>query len=108
MTADADKEWTFTRFQRFIKDAYGAKDSARGIEGTFMWFTAEVGELAEALRGGHDREAVAKEFADVAAWLATLANIAGVDLGEAIEMKYGGGCPYCGKVPCICGPAAKP
>ena len=54
----------------------------------------EVGELATALRSGSPEER-ALEFADVLAWLATLANIAGVDLEAAIQAKYGGGCPGC-------------
>ena len=43
----------------------------------------------------------------VLAWLATLANIAGVDLEEAMDRKYGGGCPKCHANPCRCG-TAKP
>ena len=34
------------------------------------------------------------------AWLATLANIAGVDLDAAVQAKYGGGCPGCHRSPC--------
>ncbi|GIW74902.1 MAG: hypothetical protein KatS3mg103_1424 [Phycisphaerales bacterium] len=34
-----------------------------------------------------DRDNLAEEFADVLAWLATLANIAGVDLAQACR-KY--------------------
>jgi NTP pyrophosphatase (non-canonical NTP hydrolase) len=100
--------WTLERFQTFIREAFGAKDAARGMAGTFLWFTAEVGELAEALRLPASREETAKEFADVLAWLATLANIAGIDLNAAIELKYGRGCPVCERVPCACPPAAKP
>src|SRR5207237_7131712 len=74
------------QFQQFIRDLYGAKDSRRGVEGTFMWFMEEVGELSAALRGGTHEERVA-EFADVLAWLATLANIAGVDLESAVRAK---------------------
>ena len=61
----------------------------------------EVGELSSALRSGAKAE-LAAEFADVLAWLATLANIAGVDLDAAVRAKYGGGCPGCGKSPCVC------
>ena len=99
---------SLTQWQEWIKDTFGEKDSRRGIDGTFMWFIEEVGELSEALRGGFSQEHTAKEFADVFAWLATLANIAGVDLNEAMQLKYGQGCPACGKVPCICGPTEKP
>ena len=86
---------------------FGAKDALRGVEGTFMWFMEEVGELSAALRERKDRENLVLEFADVLAWLATLANIAGVELEEAMARKYGGGCPKCRSTPCICG-SAKP
>ena len=86
---------------------YGAKDQRRGVEATFMWFMEEVGELASALRGGTPEEQAA-EFADVLAWLATLANGVNVDLGTAVQRKYGNGCPGCNAVPCVCDQAEKP
>jgi NTP pyrophosphatase (non-canonical NTP hydrolase) len=98
---------TLREFQTWIRDTYGAKDARRGVEGTFMWFMEEVGELSAALRGGTDEEKML-EFADVLAWLATLANIAGVDLEKAIQAKYGGGCPGCQRTPCVCDQAEKP
>jgi NTP pyrophosphatase (non-canonical NTP hydrolase) len=98
---------TLPELQRLIRDTYGAKDEQRGVDGTFMWFMQEVGELATALRGGtHDERVL--EFADVLAWLTTMANTAGVDLDEAVRRKYGGGCPGCGRTPCGCAPAEKP
>lgn len=96
---------TLNDFQRLIHDRYFATDSARGPAGTFLLFMEEVGELAAAL---HDNRAPAsptspmgkkrpitaeeranleEEFADVLAWLATLANITGVSLEKAVE-KY--------------------
>ena len=98
---------TLPQFQQLIRDLYGAKDSRRGVEGTFMWFMEEVGELSAALRGGTHEERVA-EFADVLAWLATLANLAGIDLESAVRAKYGGGCPGCHLSPCVCDQAEKP
>jgi NTP pyrophosphatase (non-canonical NTP hydrolase) len=98
---------TLPELQRIIRDLYGAKDKRRGVEGTFMWFLEEVGELAAALRSGSAKEKAA-EFADVLAWLATLANGAGVDLEEAVQAKYGSGCPGCSQVPCTCSVAEKP
>ena len=98
---------TLAELQRLIADTYDAKDRQRGVEGTFMWFMEEVGELSAALRGGSDAERAA-EFADVLAWLATLANIAGVDLEGAVAAKYGGGCPGCSQAPCVCDQAEKP
>lgn len=98
---------TLPELQRLIRDIYGAKDGSRGMEGTFMWFMQEVGELATALRQ-RDAEGQVLEFADVLAWLATLANIAGVDLQEAMARKYGAGCPGCGQTPCRCPSSEKP
>jgi NTP pyrophosphatase (non-canonical NTP hydrolase) len=72
-----------------------------------MWFMEEVGELAAALRERARADELTLEFADVLAWLATLANIAGVNLDEAMARKYGMGCPRCRLSPCACG-AAKP
>ena len=98
---------TRTEVQDRIRAIYGAKDARRGIDGTFMWFMQEVGELATALRGGDQQERTL-EFADVLAWLATLANAAGVDLDQAMRLKYGAGCPGCGNTPCTCAQAEKP
>ena len=99
--------FTLGQLQQVIRDTYDAKDRRRGVAGTFMWFMEEVGELASALRGGSDEEKAA-EFADVLAWLATMANAVGVDLEAAVQAKYGGGCPGCGRIPCVCDQAEKP
>lgn len=82
-------------FQAHIRERYQATDAARGTPGTFMWFIEEVGELATALHkaageggatsGGED---LAGEFADVFAWLCTLANINDIDLAQALRDKY--------------------
>src|ERR1700722_12660658 len=101
MPEDRSPPPTLGEFQQRIRELFGAKDASRGVEGTFMWFMEEVGELAAALRAG-PREDLALEFADVLAWLVTLANIAGVDLDAAIEAKYGRGCPKCVQTPCVC------
>jgi len=93
--------------QALIRRMYFEKDQARGIEGTFLWLMEEVGELATALRSGTHEERMG-EFADVLAWLATIANVADVDLSEAIARKYGRGCPGCGKFVCTCPDSEKP
>lgn len=94
-------------FQQLIRQMYYEKDVARGIDGTFMWFIEEVGELASALKTGSHEERLG-EFADVLAWLTTIANVAGVDLAEAVSRKYGTGCPGCGQLVCCCDDAEKP
>ena len=98
---------TLGDLQRQIRDLYGAKDEARGDAATFLWLAEEFGELATALRSGTHEE-LALEMADVLAWLATLANLRGVDLEDAVRRKYMGGCPGCHAVPCTCDPAEKP
>ena len=103
----ARPEITLTEFQQLIRQMYLEKDIARGIDGTFMWLMEEVGELASALRKGTQEERTL-EFADVLAWLATIANVAGVDLTEAVMRKYGSGCPGCGRFVCTCPDAGKP
>jgi NTP pyrophosphatase (non-canonical NTP hydrolase) len=95
-------------FQKLIYDMYYEKDVERGVSGTFMWLMEEVGELASALRSGHDRANLEEEFADVFAWLTTIANVAEVDLSAAIQRKYGQGCPGCGKFVCSCPSSEKP
>ena len=98
---------TLAGLQQLIRDMYLPRDVERGIEGTFMWLVEEVGELATALRHGtHDERA--GEFADVLAWLATIANVSGIDLGQAVRDKYGDGCPGCHASPCECSGAEKP
>ena len=96
---------TISAFQQLIRDRYYATDSARGAAGTFLLFMEEVGELATALHdnrlphsatnpGGkkraisaEERANLEEEFADVLAWLMTLANITGVDFEHALK-KY--------------------
>ena len=73
-------------FQQLIDRMYSERDRRRGAPKTFLWFAEEVGELASAL-GGDDDDNKAEEFADVLAWLCTLANINDVDLTKAVE-KY--------------------
>ena len=101
------QEISFAEFQRLIHEMYFEKDHARGVDGTFMWLMEEVGELAAALRDGSQNEQ-REEFADVLAWLTTIANVVGVDLNDAIMRKYGSGCPGCGQFICTCDDAEKP
>lgn len=112
-------------FQNLIRKMYFEKDVARGVSGTWMWLAEEMGELASDLRQVEqlrllepkddeskkklaDVEANLKtEFADVIAWLVTIANVVDVDLSDALADKYGKGCPGCGNLVCDCPDAAK-
>jgi NTP pyrophosphatase (non-canonical NTP hydrolase) len=77
-----------SEFQSLISKKYEKRDRQRGIPATFMWFIEEVGELATALMS-EDKKNKEEEFADVFAWLCTLANISDVDLENACA-KYTG------------------
>ncbi len=88
-------------FQEMMKTLYIHRDSERGIKGTYEWLKDELEELREALEGT-DRDATAKEFADVFAWLSSLANLAGIDLETAALNKYPHMCPKCNHAPCQC------
>jgi NTP pyrophosphatase (non-canonical NTP hydrolase) len=109
MTNSSEKnDVSLKDFQQLIHAMYFAKDQERGVSGTFMWLMEEIGELASALRSGDDFENLEEEFADVIAWLTTIANVAGVDLSKAIQRKYGEGCPGCQKFVCVCPSSEKP
>ena len=86
--------------QDVIERTYGERDRERGVPATVAWLTEELGELAQAVRKGSPQEQ-AEEFADVLAWVATLANQVGVDLNSAVE-RYADGCPKCAARPCAC------
>ncbi len=103
----ASNDLSLGDLQRHIHAMYYEKDVARGVDGTFMWLMEEIGELAAALRG-NDRQNLAEEFADVIAWLATIANVAQIDLSAALIAKYGSGCPGCHKLVCTCPNEEKP
>lgn len=110
--APPDREVTIRDLQRLIREMYHEKDVARGIAGTFMWLMEEIGELSSALRdydgGNKNQEQLSAEFADVIAWLVTIANVAEIDLTQALLEKYGAGCPGCGELVCQCPDEEKP
>jgi len=113
---------TLESFQHLIREMYFDKDQARGIPATFLWLSEEIGELAAALREtdpseesritaeefSSRRKNLAAEFADVLAWLATIANVAEIDLSQAVREKYGSGCPGCQQFICECPDSEKP
>ena len=81
------RELTIDQFQRHISERYEKVDRERGWPKTFAFLIEEVGELATAL-SGEDRANLEEEFADVIAWLCTLANISDIKLSEALAKKY--------------------
>lgn len=89
------------KFQEMMRHIYFHRDSKRGAVGTYNWLVDEVRELGEALKAD-DEKALENEFADVIAWLASLANVTRVDLEKATLKKYDNKCPKCGQSPCRC------
>lgn len=75
-------------FQQHIDRLYSSTDRARGSAATFLWLMEEVGELASAIAENNDAANKAEEFADVFAWLCSIANVEGVDLEGAVLDKY--------------------
>ena len=91
---------TLGDLQDVIDRTYGTRDRERGVPATVAWLAEEVGELAQAVRKGTKEQQI-EEFADVIAWVATLANQMDVDLDAAMA-RYATGCPKCGQLPCRC------
>jgi len=84
-----------------MRQIYFHRDSERGTIETHRWLADEVKELEEAVKT-EDSKAMMDEFADVLAWLASLANVVGIDLEKAATAKYDGKCPKCRTSPCQC------
>lgn len=94
-SADSTLPLTVAEFQKHIAERYLATDKARGAAKTFLFLAEEFGELATAIasveKNADDlvaRKNLEEEFADMVAWLCTMANILDVDLADAIREKY--------------------
>ena len=88
-------------FQSMMRRIYFHRDSERGKDGTYRWLVEEAKELGEAVKE-QDAKAWEDEFADVLAWLASLANVVNIDLEKAALTKYNNTCPKCQKARCEC------
>ena len=88
-----------------MHDLYYERDKKRGKNRTFMWLVEEIGELSQALnrkKDEDDLDDIGFEFADIFAWLCSLANILNLNLEEYSIKKYNFQCPKCKKNPCDC------
>lgn len=88
-------------FQKMMLRIFLHRDFKRGTTGTYDWLMDEVKELGEALKA-KDEQALKMEFADVFAWLASLANLSNIDLEKVALTKYNNKCPKCGTSSCQC------
>jgi len=91
-----------SQFQELMKQLYFTRDQKRGAEKTYIWLVEEIGELASSFNKPIDKNEVESEFADIIAWLSSLANLLDVDLESAVTKKYPNKCPRCEKNPCNC------
>ncbi|MCK5264419.1 MAG: nucleotide pyrophosphohydrolase, partial [Candidatus Thorarchaeota archaeon] len=62
----------------------------------------ELAELSAAILEREGTKAIEDEFADVFAWLCSLANLLDVDVAEAFYKKYTDACSKCEQSPCTC------
>jgi NTP pyrophosphatase (non-canonical NTP hydrolase) len=88
-------------FQESIRQVYLTRDARRGGDKTFLWLLEEVGELTRAYRR-EEKENIGEEMADVIAWIASMANLLGIDLEGEISKKYPSVCSHCRSNPCAC------
>ncbi|MGC9366670.1 MAG: MazG nucleotide pyrophosphohydrolase domain-containing protein [bacterium] len=94
------KDITIGEFQQAIEKIFGERDKKRGLSKSLNHLFEEMGELSQDLRKGNS-ENIEREFSDVLAWLATVANISGIDLEKTAE-RFISCCPRCGKGVCCC------
>lgn len=92
---------TIRKLQDAMCAIYLDRDRRRGVWGTYLHFLEESVELGKAISSGSNED-IADEAADIAAWLASICNLLGIDLEDALRSKYGDGCPKCGSTPCRC------
>ena len=94
---------SLTEVQDMMKTLYFERDQKRGEPKTYNWLKDELEELGEALNE-NNKELLEAEFADVIAWLASLANLKNINLEKTFLTKYPNSCPKCKSSPCVCPP----
>jgi len=95
------------KFQDMMHRIYFHRDSKRGAKGTYEWLLDEVKELGAAMKKDNTK-ALKDEFADVLAWLASLANVLEINLEKATLTKYDDKCPKCHQPKCECTSSKQP
>ena len=88
--------------QEMMRKVYWERDKARGVKGTLQRTQEELAELSTAILQSEGTKAIEDEFADVFAWLCSLANLLDVDVAEAFYKKYTDACSKCEQSPCTC------
>jgi len=105
--------WTVQQWVTHMDVVYGNINRNNGIFFAICRLQEEIGE-AKAAHHFDDvanssvtlsmrRLNIAREFADVLAWIFSIASMLDLDLDTTILEQYGGKCYRCGERPCDCG-----
>lgn len=105
--------WSIDDWCRHLKKIYGKTNQEKGLEFVLSRLLEEFYEIADCefrLKGKHIstvaefRNQIAKEFADVFAWIFAIANILNLNLDGLAKAWAFKKCATCKKNPCFCGP----
>lgn len=106
-------EWDVNRWVDHMHEVYGANNRNAGIYFAICRLNEEIDEAKAAhyldeisnpnITLPMRRMNIAREFADVLAWIFSIAAMLDLNLGSAIQERYGGSCSRCTKRPCECG-----
>lgn len=107
--------WSLRDWQQHLHLLYGERNRERGMD---VVLRRLFSEHSEALSGlllimlpmPSDRPVnwvmltneIRNELCDVLAWTLAAASVLGIDLMDAVENRYGNGCPTCKASPCQC------
>jgi len=104
--------WTISQCVEHVRHMYGKINQGKCIYFACLRLNEEIGEVKNAhlfdgywdnkVYLGTRRWSIALEFADVFAWIFSIADIIEVDLEKEIRDRYGGVCKRCEKRPCKC------
>lgn len=106
------RDWSIARWCNHINMVYGDVNRERGIQFALGRLYEEVCEAVDTqFLDTHDpaltlqevRSRMAHEFADIFAWIFTLALLLDVDIQPVLDARYNKTCHRCGERPCNCG-----
>jgi NTP pyrophosphatase (non-canonical NTP hydrolase) len=104
--------WEISDWTKHLDFMYGKKNRENGIYYVYTRLSEEFFESVAAhyfddivnpeISLDKRRENLAHEFADMFAWIFSIAGMLEIDLQKAVEREYGGNCPNCNRCPCVC------
>lgn len=111
---DKQMAWNITEWCKHLETVYGVKNGAQGIFFALMRLGEELHGIEHILLNDSRqpdtsltelRRRLTEEFADVLAWIFSIASLLELELnlGEFVDIRYGDACSRCKKRPCQCG-----